>query len=79
MPGRRRRPKEPPTPGATIYLDWDEVHRRTSLSRSTIWRLAAQGRFPRRVKLSPGRVGWREDELVAWMNEREQNLGSYVG
>ena len=76
MPARRL-PK-PPTPGAVVYLTWDEVHRRTSLSRSTCWRLARQGRFPKGIKLSPGRVGWREDELVAWMTEREQNLGAYA-
>jgi prophage regulatory protein len=33
------------------------------LSRRQIDRLEAAGKFPRRVKISPGRVGWLADEI----------------
>ena len=42
----------------------------TGLSPSTVARLEAQGLFPRRVTLSPGRVGWRRDEILAWRDTR---------
>lgn len=32
-------------------------------SRSHLWRLEAEGRFPRRVKLGNGRVAWLLDEI----------------
>ena len=38
----------------------------TSLSHSTIWRAMKDGRFPRPVLISPGRVGWRESAIIAW-------------
>lgn len=36
-------------------------------------RLEAEGRFPKRVKLSDyrgGRCGWIESEVLAWLEER---------
>lgn len=38
----------------------------TSLSRTTLWRVMKSGQFPRPVRISPGRVGWRESEVIAW-------------
>jgi prophage regulatory protein len=38
----------------------------TSLSHATLWRAMKNGRFPRPVSISPGRVGWRESAIVAW-------------
>jgi prophage regulatory protein len=39
----------------------------TGLSRSTIYRLIANGDFPKPVKISKGRVAWREREVLAWL------------
>ncbi|MGZ5918342.1 MAG: helix-turn-helix transcriptional regulator, partial [Hyphomicrobium sp.] len=39
----------------------------TSLSRSTLYREIAGGRFPKPHKLSLGRVGWLRSEVEAWM------------
>jgi prophage regulatory protein len=47
-----------------------EVERLTGLSRSSIYRLAAAGQFPQPVKLSPRAVGWRADEIAAWIEQR---------
>lgn len=35
-----------------------------------IARLEAAGQFPKRVRLGPGRVGWIEEEVQAWLRER---------
>ncbi len=35
-----------------------------------IARLEAAGRFPKRVQLGPNRVGWIEDEVLDWLQER---------
>jgi prophage regulatory protein len=35
-----------------------------------IARLEAAGQFPKRVRLGPGRVGWIEEEVQAWLKER---------
>lgn len=47
-------------------LSWRSVREMTGISRTTAWRLQRSGAFPQPVKLSPGRVGWREGEIAAW-------------
>ena len=39
----------------------------TGLCRTTAYMLEKRGRFPRRVLLTGGRVGWRVSELEAWI------------
>lgn len=51
----------------TRFLTWPEVCARVRLSRQTVWRMEAKGRFPKRVQISPGRVGWRENEIDGWI------------
>jgi predicted DNA-binding transcriptional regulator AlpA len=51
-------------------LSWPEVRARTSLSRTTAWRLQKAGAFPKPIRISPGRVAWRSSELTIW--ERAQ-------
>jgi prophage regulatory protein len=48
-------------------LGESEVEQLTNLSRTTLWRLERQGRFPQRLRLSGNRVGWRSDEVLAWI------------
>lgn len=40
----------------------------TGLSRSTIYLLIKQGKFPKQVKLGERAVGWREVDVMAWLN-----------
>lgn len=40
------------------------------LSRTQLWRLEAAGKFPKRIHLSARCVGWREDEIDAFIRER---------
>jgi prophage regulatory protein len=47
-----------------------EVIERTSLSRSTIYEMMAQGRFPRPVKLNLRSNGWVEGEINDWLASR---------
>ena len=47
-----------------------EIRVRTSLSRSTIYRLMQRDEFPRPVQISPGRVAWREVDLADWLSRR---------
>jgi predicted DNA-binding transcriptional regulator AlpA len=43
----------------------------TGLSRTTIWRLERDGKFPRRVRLSERIVGFKEADVHRWIEERK--------
>lgn len=45
------------------FLNWAEVQALVRMSRSTVWRLERAGKFPPRVRISAGRVAWRESEI----------------
>ena len=46
------------------------VKAQTGLSRSTIYALMAEGRFPKPIKLGERAVGWAEAEVSAWIEAR---------
>ena len=48
-----------------------ERRRLVPYSDIQIWRLEQQGRFPRRIKLGPNRVGWSEQEILDWIEARK--------
>lgn len=50
------------------FLRLPQVLRRTGLSKRTIYRLEAAGRFPARRKLGDRAVGWPECEVRAWVD-----------
>lgn len=52
-----------------------EVVGLTGLSRTTIWRMEKTGKFPSRVSLGIGSVGWRFSEISAWMQDRQDADG----
>jgi predicted DNA-binding transcriptional regulator AlpA len=52
------------------FVSYDEVHNRTGLSRTTIWRLEKIKDFPKGVRISPGRRAWRESDLNKWIASR---------
>lgn len=52
------------------FLRLAEVVQRTGLSESTIRRLEKRGDFPRRCNLSGRAVGWSEEEVEEWIQER---------
>jgi prophage regulatory protein len=50
----------------------------TSLSRSTIYRLVALGKFPQPCHPSVNITAWRLSEVRAWLDEREQQAPSRI-
>ncbi len=47
-----------------------EVQKRTGLSGPTIWRMEKVGKFPKRRQISPGTVGWVDEEVDEWIGSR---------
>lgn len=39
---------------------------------STLWRKEQAGDFPRRIRLSARLTVWREDQVLAWMEQQGQ-------
>lgn len=61
------------TPAATTtatasLISVAEAGRRTSLSRTTMWRLARSGKFPASIRITDGRNAYVEDDITAWIN-----------
>jgi prophage regulatory protein len=52
------------------FLSAAVVRARTSLSRSAIFRMARKGEFPKAIRLSRSRVGFREADIDQWMASR---------
>lgn len=55
-------------------LSWRDLRAKIPLSRATIWALRRAGRFPEPVRISPGRVAWRESDVTSWMRQRQAGL-----
>jgi len=53
-------------------LRWSAVKNLVQLSRPTIWRKERVGEFPARRKLGPNSVGWSEEEIIKWLENRPQ-------
>ena len=52
------------------FVTMHEAVRRSTYSRGHIYRLEAAGLFPRRVKIGPGKIGFRRSEFEAWLKNR---------
>ena len=52
-----------------------EVERITSLSRSTMYRMIQDNRFPAPIKLSYHASGWIESEVYEWISEQMAKRG----
>ena len=48
-----------------------QVEQATGYKRSHIYALEAKGEFPKRIALGPRSVGWRQSEVIAWLDSRE--------
>jgi prophage regulatory protein len=46
------------------------VSERTSISRSTIYAMVKEAKFPRPINVSPNRVAWPESGVAAWIAAR---------
>ena len=52
------------------FLSKKEVRSLILYSFAHIDRLELAGKFPTRVRLGPGRVGWVDEEVQEWMQQR---------
>lgn len=52
-------------------LKRQEVEAATTLSRSSIYRLIANGQFPRPIKVSSNRRAWLSADVDAWLELRK--------
>jgi prophage regulatory protein len=48
------------------------VKEKVGLSRTAIYKLIAEGQFPRQVCIGPRTVAWCLDDLEAWIEQRIQ-------
>ncbi|MCH8866944.1 MAG: AlpA family transcriptional regulator [Proteobacteria bacterium] len=47
-----------------------QVIDRTGLSRSAVYDLISKDKFPSQINLGPRSVGWIENEITAWIDDR---------
>lgn len=55
---------------AQRFLRLDDVRVRVPYSRSTIYQLMAQGKFPKPIKLGERAVAWIAADIDKWMADR---------
>jgi len=53
-----------------------EVRKRTGLSDAQRWRLERTGLFPPRIQLGANSVGWYQDEIEIWIENRPRAGGT---
>ncbi|WP_210515082.1 helix-turn-helix transcriptional regulator [Pantoea ananatis] len=56
----------------------DQLLKKVPLSEYTINQMEAKGEFPKRFPLTNRTVAWNEDEVEAWLDERQRNAASAV-
>ena len=54
------------------FISLNKVRERTSLSKTHIYRLINEGRFPRQVPISERRIAFDECEVNAWLQARRE-------
>ncbi len=60
-------------------LSKKQVREKVLYSPAHIARLEADGRFPKRVRLGAGRVGWVDREIDDWVNARIAERDAHTG
>ena len=55
-----------------------EVEKILGISRSSIYRLMQEGRFPRPVRIGPAAVRWRASDITAWLESRPVATGEFA-
>jgi prophage regulatory protein len=51
-------------------ISWDELPEPARFSKPHLRRMEHEGKFPRRVRLSPFRIAWVEAEIQSWLAAR---------
>ncbi|WP_223502875.1 helix-turn-helix transcriptional regulator [Pseudomonas sp. BF-R-24] len=55
------------------FLRLDEVFHTTGLGRNTVYRRIREGTFPKKVRIGPNSVAWRQSAIVQWMFDPTQD------
>ena len=56
-----------------ILIGFDELRELgITYSKEHLRRLETAGQFPERVRLTPSRIAWMFNEVMAWINDRAQ-------
>jgi len=63
-------PSAPARKDTGRFLRLSSVMELTGLSRSTIYRMSAEGAFPKNIKLGKLSSAWRESEILDWLDSR---------
>ena len=53
-----------------MFVRMPTVLQHTGLSRTSLYRLMAEGKFPRAAKLTSRTVGWPLEAVETWMRNR---------
>jgi prophage regulatory protein len=61
----------PPGNLRDCFLRESEVLKFVGVSKITLRRWEQAGRFPKRYRLGPNTVGWKESEILNWIANRE--------
>ena len=67
---------EHPTPRAMMSID--QVLALVPVSRTTLWQMETEGRFPKGFYVSSNRKVWFADEVIAWQNALPRTAAGYV-
>ena len=54
----------------TKILRLDDVKSKTGLGRTTIYDQVRAGDFPRPIKISSRAIGWIDEEIEGWVQDR---------
>jgi len=52
------------------FIRLPEVQHLTGLSKSLIYLLIKQGKFPKQVELNKRTAAWLESEIISWIEDR---------
>ena len=61
-----------------VIIRLPAVKNKTGLSRSTIYELIAENKFPKQINLSSKSVGWISSEIDQWIDDRISERDSRV-
>ena len=56
-----------------VTLSKKDLKKLVLYSPQHIARMEKAGLFPTRIKLGPNRVGWKEQEVLDWLEEKIRN------
>jgi len=52
------------------------AEKKVGVTRLTMWRMEKKGEFPKRVQLTGKKIGWFEDELDEWLENRPRGISA---